>query len=105
MQKEQSIDEYDNPEYPELESRRNDLPLVAAAFAKQHPILGQCSGAFCDKKISAFAETADETFYIGEFGVGGTVLYCSSECATSDAVARGFGCSDIQMAAKRQYRS
>ena len=101
MLKEHQIDEYDNPEYPELEERENELSRVTESFAAQHPILGRCSGALCDKKISAFAETAGETFYIGEFGVGGTVLYCSAECVTSDAVSRGFGCSNMQMAEKR----
>jgi hypothetical protein len=101
MPKEHQIEEYDPPEYPELESRRNELPRVTKSFAERNPILGRCSGVFCNKRIAAFAETAGETFYIGEFGVGGTVLYCSAECVTSDAIAHGFGCSDIQMAEKR----
>lgn len=95
-----NIEEYDNPDYPELEVRGDELPRVSEHYAREHKTLGRCGGAFCETEISSFAKTADETFYIGEFGVGGTVLYCSEDCAMSDAASRGFGWSDMQMALK-----
>ena len=99
------IEEYcdlDYPNYPELESVQDQLPRVKQTYARENKILGRCGGAFCDAEISAFAKTADETFYICEFGAGGTVLYCSESCAMSDVMERGFGWSDIQMATKCQ---
>ncbi len=98
------IEEYNDPDYPELEEREGEFPCVSQSYASDHKILGRCGGVFCDAEISVFAKTAGETFYVGEFGVGGTVLYCSENCAMSDVAARGFGWSDIQMALKCQRK-
>lgn len=94
------VTDLENPEYPELDEREDELPRVNPSYARKHKILGKCGGVFCDAEISAFAKNASETFCIGEFGVGGTVLYCSESCAMSDVAARGFGWSDFQTAEK-----
>lgn len=105
MSEECEIEEYDDPMYPELESVTNDLPRVKRTYARKHKVLGKCDGSFCNAAIESFSDTAEEYFYIGMFGFGGRVLYCSRECMVSDALERGFGCSDIQQAVKCERKT